>query len=251
MRATASTPRLQGGARQKELLRPAVAHARPATSCDPFLPILHDRNRGKLLRSDLRYDQSIRRSHILSTIRRLLAERGLRGVTVRRVAEASGHAIQTIYNLVGPLDQAIIDAISEFTRSVSQAEDIRPEDPNAVLKMADYWLDTVEAYPELCREVSLILHSKYRNLYYDLRDRQSNIHGLLKLQQRCGVIRRDAPIRQIADQMVLFMGALCMEWSDRGLSIEDIRQRVHVGLAGMLADALEPDIRGVSASERT
>ncbi len=41
---------------------------------------------------------------ILAAIRRLLIDEGYDGITVRRIAEASGHAVQTICNLVGPRD---------------------------------------------------------------------------------------------------------------------------------------------------
>src|SRR3546814_17176471 len=52
-------------------------------------------------------NQRQRRAAILATIRRLLIDDGFEGVTVRRIAECSGHAVQTIYNLVGSRNQAI------------------------------------------------------------------------------------------------------------------------------------------------
>src|SRR3546814_16588347 len=55
-------------------------------------------------------NQRQRRAAILATSRRLLNDDGFEGVTVRRIAECSGHAVQTIYNLVGSRNQAIAEA---------------------------------------------------------------------------------------------------------------------------------------------
>ncbi len=43
-----------------------------------------------------RINQRLRKSQILATIRRILAEEGFEAVTVRRIAAESNHAVQTI-----------------------------------------------------------------------------------------------------------------------------------------------------------
>lgn len=188
-----------------------------------------------------RQNQRLRRSMILATIRRLLTEEGYDGVTVRRIAENSGHAVQTIYNLVGPRDQAIIEAIGEYTRFVGRTAMPDPEDPNAVVEIIDRWLASVSAAPEFCRQVSLIFFTPSRHIFYAFRDRElKGMQGLLARQQKCGVLRADANIRDLAEQLVLLASALCVEWSDRPFPLEQLHRRLCSGYANLLAGAVGP-----------
>src|SRR5215470_7158861 len=74
---------------------------------DPFLPIAPGAGKAGTLVGGARRSQRVRRSEILATIRRLLTEVGCQELTVRGIADGSGYAIQTVYNLVGPRNQAI------------------------------------------------------------------------------------------------------------------------------------------------
>lgn len=188
-----------------------------------------------------RHNQRQRRSLILATIRRLLIEHGFEGVTVRRIAETSGHAVQTIYNLVGPRDQAIVEAICEYTRYVGHTSLPDPEDPNAVVEIIDRWLQSIEAAPEFCRQVCLIMFTPSRGVFYHFRDRQVKaMQGLLTRQQKCGVLRADANVRDLSEQLVLFATALCMEWADRPFPLEQLHRRMCSGYANLLAGAMNP-----------
>ncbi len=206
---------------------------------DPSLPIHHFPGHAKAALS--RRNQRLRRAQILATIRHLLTEHGFDGVTVRRIAQASGHAVQTIYNLVGPRDRAIVEAISEYTRYVGRTASPRAEDPQAVMAIIDCWLRSVEAAPEFCRQVSLIFFTPAREVFYNFRDRElKGMHGLLSRQQKCGAIRPEANVRDLAEQLVLFASALCLEWSDRPFPIEQFRRRLYSGYANLLAGAVAP-----------
>jgi hypothetical protein len=77
---------------------------------------------------------------ILAAIRCLLVDEGHEGITVRRIAEGSGHAVQTIYNLVGPRDRAITEAISEYSQYVRLTAMASTEDPYALVAMIDHEL---------------------------------------------------------------------------------------------------------------
>lgn len=188
-----------------------------------------------------RQNQRQRRSLILATIRRLLAEQGYDGVTVRGIAEQSGHAVQTIYNLVGPRDQAIVEAIGEYTRYVGRSAMPDPEDPDAVVEIIDRWVKSIEAAPEFCRQVSLIFFTPSRHIFYNFRDRElKGMQGLLARQQKCGILRTDANIRDLAEQLVLFASALCVEWSDRPFPLDQLHRRMCSGYANLLAGAIGP-----------
>src|SRR3546814_5411381 len=62
-------------------------------------------------------NQRQRRAAILATIRRLLIDDGFEGVTVRRIAECSGHAVQTIYNLVGSRSEEHTSELQSLIRN--------------------------------------------------------------------------------------------------------------------------------------
>lgn len=202
---------------------------------DPSSPIMLTR-RGAV---HSRRNQRLRRAHILATIRQLLTDGGYENVTMRRIADVSGHAVQTIYNLVGPRDHAIVEAIAEYTRFVGRTAKANPEDPNAIVEIIDCWLQSIAANPEFCRQVSLISLTESRRIFYAFRDRQLNgMHNLLLDQQRCGVLRPEVNTRDLAELLVLLSSALCIEWSDRPCSLEKLRRRLYSGFADLLAGAI-------------
>jgi len=203
---------------------------------DPALPILHFPG-GTLATS--RRNQRIRRARILAIIRRLLTEEGFDSVTMRRVAQESGHAVQTVYNLVGPRDQAIVEAISEYTRFVGRTAMPRAEDPHAIIEIIDRWLQSIEAAPEFCRQVSLIFFSRSRRIFYDFRDKElKGMLGMLRRQQKVGALRPEVNVQDLADQLMMFASGLCIEWADRPFSVEKMRRRLFSGYANILAVAV-------------
>lgn len=178
---------------------------------DPALPILPASGTGTALAAR----QRERRAQILASIRRLLSEHGLDGVTMRGIAQDSGYAVQTIYNLVGPREGAIVEAISEYTRHVGLMALPHPEDPHALLEVIDHWIKAVEAAPEFCRQVCLIYFTDSRGIFYHFRDQQLKaLQLLLTRQRRRGLIRTNTDVGALAEQLIIHASALCVEWSD-------------------------------------
>lgn len=185
--------------------------------------------------------QRERRTEILAAIRRLLLLRGCAGVTMRSIAEESGYAVQTIYNLVGPREHAIVEAISEYTRYVGRTSSYELEDVNAVGSLIDQWIDSIAAEPEFCRQVSLIALTPSRGIFYAIRERQmKGLLGLLLRQQRSGLLRPDAQLRDLAEQMAFSASALCVEWADRPFPVAELRRRLCSTFANLLASAIVP-----------
>ena len=213
---------------------------------DPALPIHHfpnslSRGLGRTAAVPSRRNQRLRRAQILATIRRLLTEEGLDGVTVRGIAQASGHAVQTIYNLVGPRDQAIVEAISEYTRYVGHTALPDPGDPHAVVDIIGRWLQAIESTPEFCRQVCMIFFSPSRAIFYHFRDKQLKaMQALLAKQQKCGILRADANLSDLAEQLVTFASASCIEWSDRPFPLDQLHRRIRSGFGNLLDGARQP-----------
>jgi AcrR family transcriptional regulator len=215
---------------------------RQAALYDPSRPILHQHGRSPQALSGSRYNQRSRRSHILATIRRLLTEHGFVGVTVRRIAQVSGYAVQTIYSLVGPRDEAIIEAINEYVRYVGRTTEPRWDDPYAVMGLTDGWVQSMATTPEFCRQVSLIFFTESRSVFYTFRDQQlGRMFNLLTRQQKCGVFKAEINIRDLAEQLVVLSTGLCLEWSDRPFPLEQLHRRLDSGYRSLLAAAINPD----------
>jgi len=189
-------------------------------------------------------NQRLRRTRILATIRTLLIAGGVEAVTMREIARQSGHAVQTIYNLVGPREHAIIEAISEYTRYVGRTSPHDPADPNSVVALIDQWVESIAACPEFCKQVSLIALTPSRAIFYAIRERQlKGLFGLLLRQQRSGVLRRDANVRDLAEQMAFGASALCVEWADRPFPVPDLQRRLTATFSNLMASALATGAR--------
>jgi hypothetical protein len=52
------------------------------------------------------------------------------------------------------------------------------------------------------------------------------------------VIRSDISARSLADQLMLFLGATCVEWSDRGFEFEELRERLCGGYETLMNGAI-------------
>lgn len=212
----------------------------PGVVFDPALPV--QRPLGHLAAMEAAgQNQRNRRSAILASIRHLLADEGHNAVTVRRIAEHSGHAVQTIYNLVGPRDLAITEAVTEYSQYVCLTATPNPADPLAALAMINREMQSIEVHPEFCRNVCKMYFSDQRNIFYDFRARQIKmLHAFLFQQQRAGIIQPKADTRRLAENLMLFMGAIFVEWADCSYPAETVRQRLHAVYEDILAEMIVP-----------
>lgn len=216
---------------------------------DPFNPIDYRAARADRPAHGIRHNQRLRRSHILAAIRRLLTENGCESVTVRRVAETSGYAVQTIYNLVGPRDEAITEAISEYSLFVGRTASPSPDDPRAVFSIIDCWHESSRMLPEFCRQTNLIFFTESRSIYYDFRDRQlKGMRRLLKRQQTSGIIEDWVDTSGLAEQIVLLAGGIWLEWADRPFPLETLHYKLRSACAKLLASEVTGQYRPLLAS---
>lgn len=216
--------------------------ASPAMLYDPKLPILGIANAGEgASRAVLRQGQKWRRAEIMATIRQLLIERGYQGVTIRRIAEMSGRAVQTIYNLLGPREDAIVQAISEYTASVAQSFNPDPSDPEAIRKMVEAQIRSVEEAPEFCQQVCRIYFTNDRHIYYKFRDLQTRgLYAMLIKQKRNRIIRPEVNCLDLAANFMACVGSHYIEWTDGNISFEELRKNVNSSCYYMFSGALMP-----------
>lgn len=222
------------------------ADSKPARELvfEPGCPVPPGFDRAANVSSASGQAQRERRSRILATIRNLLVERGFEGLTVRGIAEGSGFAVQTIYNLVGPRDHAIVEAICEYTRLINYSSLSDPEDPYAVVKIMDRGAQSIEASPEFCRQVCMIAFTPSRDIYYKYRDRQFRaMRGFLAMQKKAGILRASVNISDLAEQLMLLASALCMDWADDRLPLDQLRRRLIAGYTNLMAGAVNAPIQ--------
>jgi AcrR family transcriptional regulator len=185
----------------------------------------------------------LRRAQILAAIRALLFRQGLEGVTMRRIAQEADLSVQSIYNLVGPRDEAIAEAISEYTRAIGLTPTPDPGDPDAVMQVIGRWIGSVEDAPEFCRQVCLIFFSPSRHIFYQFRDKQLKaLQYLLIQQQRARLIRPEVQVRDLAEELIMFASALCVEWSDRPFGVDQLLTRLRNGFVNLMSRSMEPGV---------
>jgi len=211
---------------------------------DPWRPIAPGAGKPEALVGGARRSQRVRRSEILATIRRLLTEVGCQDLTVRGIADGSGYAIQTVYNLVGPRNQAIAEAINEYSIFVGRMASPALDNPLALPSITRMWVDVQAIRPEFTRQCKLIFFSPARVIYYRLRDRQ--FRGMVKLlrqQQKSGILKDGFDASALAEILVLFSTSMWLEWADRPFPLETLRNKLNHGYFSILADKLTSDHR--------
>jgi AcrR family transcriptional regulator len=241
--------------RKLEAMMPAAdgaAEAMPAHDgvvvFDPRLPVMSTGEFVDGRKRVSRRNQRQRRSLILAAIRQLLIEEGYKGVTVRRIAEVSGHVVQTIYNLVGPRDHAIVEAIADYTAHVARMAPFAADDPAAVIKIIGWQGQSVAQAPEFTRQVCLIYFSGDRHIFYDYRDRQIRaVQSLLAKQKRIGILRRDVNCRDLARDLITFSSIVFIEWADRSFPMSELTARIRSGYSHILASTISPRLGGLAA----
>lgn len=217
---------------------------------DPFMPLLR-KPISVSNATETRQRQRARRAQILATVRRLLTDNGCEGVSMRQLADEAGCSVQTIYNLVGPRDEAISEAISEYSLFVGRTAAPRPDDPGAVIEIANQWFLAIEAHPDFCREVNLIHFTKSREIYYKFRERQlRGMQRLLRRQKQSGIIRSEVNTKVLAEHLVFLSSSLILDWADRPTPLGRLHDRLCSGYSSLLADKLDPRMAGTVQSWR-
>jgi hypothetical protein len=213
---------------------------------DPYTPIPFGAGKSLQLSGGARQSQRLRKSEIYASIRRLLGETGCKNVTLRKIAGDSGYAVQTIYNLVGPRDDAISEAISEYKLFVGFVSASDPKDPRALPLAISAWFHNVSMEPDLARQSHLIYFTDSRSIYYRFRDRQiSAMRDMLLQQKNCGIIKPGIDTNALAEHLVLYVCSNWLDWSDGGFPLETLRHKICSGYASILADKISPQYIGI------
>jgi AcrR family transcriptional regulator len=124
---------------------------------DPYLPSPRperpQRDIGEPYFPPGREAQRNRRANILACARQLIGRTGPEQVIMRTLAEESGTAVQTIYNLIGGRELVLEMAINEHILALNRhAKAMESRYPHLLLAMADTYGTNVRLHPEYSRQ---------------------------------------------------------------------------------------------------
>ncbi len=175
------------------------------------------------------------REAILDAAAALVAEHGLRGVTMSGIAEGAGIGRATLYKYFPDVD-AILAAwhARQVKTHLAQLAEIRDRCGDPPRRLAT----VLEAYAFLShvsrdehdRELAALLHRRGQHLDPALRQVHGMLHDLLVEAAQAGGVRDDVPPSELADYCLHALGAaagLCTRAA--------VRRLVRVTLAGLRA----------------
>jgi AcrR family transcriptional regulator len=192
---------------------------------DPYEPIPVERN--KLRGGVNRLKQRERRALILASTRKLIGERGCTEITVREIAQQSGLSPQTLYNLVGPRDQAIADALIEYSASVAR---IAVQEPS-LHATTDIWLNVAERFPDFARQSTLMFVTPMQGVYLQYREFQvRSLSKLLNSYKTSGKLIFRGSATQLAEELIIYSSAMWLDWSIRQYPLAELRSKLVAGL---------------------
>jgi len=198
---------------------------------DPYEPLAV--NAGKIQAGVNRLNQRERRARILASTRKLIGERGSGDITVREIALISDVSPQTLYNLVGPRDQAIVDALNEYSVAIGRIA----AHTSSLSEHTDVWISVAECYPDYARQSTLMFMTPMRNVYLSYRDKQvKSLTKLLKAYKKAGHMHFTTPAHDLAEQLILFSSAVWVDWSIRSFPLSELKEKIIAGLTKLMRD---------------
>jgi AcrR family transcriptional regulator len=184
-----------------------------------------------------------RRSNILSVARELIAEKGYTGVTMRELAEKSGVAYKSLYDLYGSKDNLLGKAIEERLRLVFESID-RVVSGSGFDRLMEI-LERTSAYtleiPNLARALEPILAGDPGK--FSIGEHMQRFHREALLQiKRQGDLIESANVDYLLHDVMLASGAVRLYWANGVIADEDLAK----ALKYSAAKAIYPFLSGPS-----
>ncbi|MET0295557.1 MAG: TetR family transcriptional regulator [Phenylobacterium sp.] len=192
----------------------------------------------------LRAAQRERRARILAAARSLIAEGGRKEVAIRAIASRANLSVQTIYNLVGNLDDVTAEAIHEATAATVKVAQSMQGYPNFLLAYDDLiWMKTV-MYPDYIRAVAITCAEIDPAIASRMRKRQSaRLRELLSERYGPSAREQTVDLDVLSHQIASSITQATIEWAYGRLTLEELRYRLGATSAISLACVAEKDER--------
>ncbi|AMK19944.1 MULTISPECIES: TetR/AcrR family transcriptional regulator [Sphingobium] len=135
-------------------------------------------------------NQRLRRAEILCNVRRLLAQDGYAGVSLKEVAQSSNVSIQTVYNLVGNRTTLLAEAVVEHIGAHGKLAFSRKGYPNPIIGLCDLYWEGAALHPQYTRNATLTYFPPDRPLFEHIHKR-----GALLLREGFRVMAAEGKLR--------------------------------------------------------
>ncbi|MGE0665731.1 MAG: TetR/AcrR family transcriptional regulator [Sphingomonadales bacterium] len=175
--------------------------------------------------------------------RQLIAEKGYAGVTMRELAEKSGVAYKSLYDLYGSKDNLLGKAIEERLRLVFESID-RAVTSSGFQRLMDI-IERTSAYtleiPNLARALEPILASDPAKFSIGENMQKFHREALLDISRQ-GDLIDDANVDYLLHDVMLASGAVRLYWANGVIADEDLAKAQKFSAA----KAVFPFLRGAS-----
>ena len=182
--------------------------------------------------------QRLRRSAMLATARRLLAE-GQDQFTLRRLSEECGVTVQTIRNSFGRREDLLVSSLNEHTSAIWNALASFSSGPTLFLDLAQMYHHCARATPAFLRAMVTTAVTGNQPLTVLQRHGVAIKIGHLRNMMRQGVVRPGTDIEELAAQITRLNTFMMYEWAMSG-DAEELRRQMVAGNRMLLAGAMEP-----------
>jgi AcrR family transcriptional regulator len=169
-------------------------------------------------------NQRVRRSRILAIARQLLCESDSEEISMKAIAERSGVAIQTIYNLLGSKLDVFNQAICEEINRVPQHNLVNNSYTNRVSALCDLSVLYAIESPTYIRNVMRLWSPLDGHLHRPLQDCiVTNFSKILVGAPLVGVNRSSFDVRKFSASLNAVIIGTIMEWAGGHCRIDELR----------------------------
>lgn len=190
--------------------------------------------------------QAARRAKILSSVRALFAEGGVKNLTIRKLIERSGISAPTVYKLMGARDHLIEEAVLEPAKGCLERAPIIAEayDINSILGYAEALWVTTKILPSYSRHTLDLMTHEPGGRRVDLMARQMMIRTLVPwIRDLCPSDRIDR-VGTAEDIAIALEGQIRLsfiDWTAGAVSFLQLRRRLAKGIAIILSGLVDDE----------
>lgn len=184
-----------------------------------------------------------RKAKILQEARHLIGSKGIDGLTMRELADNSGVALATLYNIYGSKDVLVGHAVNDFFENILEIRPGKLKDQSALDRMLTL-LDLIASYVKKSAAYVRVVTALYFRL-----ERDQDMHGMLyklaytELIGLLAELRRDAQFRDwvsldlLADEMAEQIMWRILQWARNSVPDSHLADSLRFGVLQILVGA--------------
>ncbi len=186
-----------------------------------------------------------RQQRILATARREISRLGYEGLTMRGLAESSGVALKTLYNLYSSKDELLFAAVGDLLQDLQAMPEVADAEAGLPRSLAYTRVlgETIMREPAYADAMARALfQSPPANRLVDilLRDSIALLAGGLTEADRRGDLRSDTDIEALAQRLVAAQWGTVLLWQKGLLALAAVPAELLAGQVALLSTVCQP-----------